>query len=472
MMERIIVCDKTLKQDEKRFSLNFREKIELCRLLDRLDVDYIELPAIQNRKIDSLLIKSVASAVKKAGVAVPVQLNKESVGLTWNALREAGRSRLQVFAPVSSVQMEYLYHMKPSAMKNQVAEIIAECRKYTENVEFIADDASRGDPVFMIQLIEAAINSGADTITFHETAGVMLPEELGQWVEKLIHEINASRPVTYGIDCSNELSLADACAMEAIRSGVREIKAAAYCVECVSLPNIVQILNLKGEKFGIYSSVRREEIRRITGQIGNLFHVEGQFSNGAENTWPSNSEMDVSLSVHDSRESILQAISHLGYDLDPSDQEKVYNAFRNVAEKKETVTLRELDAIVAAEAMQVPTVCSVLSYVINTGSHIGAMAHMKLLQHDQTVEGIAVGDGAIDAAFRAIEQATGRHFELDDFRIQAMTEGRDSTGETIIRLRSQGKLYSGRGVSTDIVGASIMSYINALNKIVYEEEDA
>ena len=182
--------------------------------------------------------------------------------------------------------------------------------------------------------------------------------------------------------------------------------------------------------------------------------------------------MDVSLSVHDSRESILQAISHLGYDLDPSDQEKVYNAFRNVAEKKETVTLRELDAIVAAEAMQVPTVCSVLSYVINTGSHIGAMAHMKLLQHDQTVEGIAVGDGAIDAAFRAIEQATGRHFELDDFRIQAMTEGRDSTGETIIRLRSQGKLYSGRGVSTDIVGASIMSYINALNKIVYEEEDA
>ena len=167
----------------------------------------------------------------------------------------------------------------------------------------------------------------------------------------------------------------------------------------------------------------------------------------------------------------LHAVRRLGYELSPDDEEKVYTAFLSVAEKKENVTVRELDAIIAAEAMQVPTVCSVLSYVINTGSQIGAMAHMKLTDHGQTIEGIAIGDGAIDAAFRAIEQATGRHIELDDFRIQAMTEGRDSTGETIIRLRSQGKLYSGRGISTDIVGASIMSYINALNKIMYEEED-
>ncbi len=120
--------------------------------------------------------------------------------------------------------------------------------------------------------------------------------------------------------------------------------------------------------------------------------------------------------------------------------------------------------------MQVPPVYTDVNYVINTGSRIGAMAHMKLCFHGKELEGISAGDGAIDAAFRSIEQAIGRHFELDDFQIQAVSEGRAAMGETLVRLRSDGKLYSGRGISTDIIGASVMAYMNALNKIVYEEE--
>ena len=110
--------------------------------------------------------------------------------------------------------------------------------------------------------------------------------------------------------------------------------------------------------------------------------------------------------------------------------------------------------------------------MINTGNEIGAMSRMKLKFHDQEIEGLASGDGAIDAAFNSIEQATGRHFELDDFQIRSVTEGREAMGETVVRLRWEGKLYSGRGISTDIVGAGIMAYINAVNKIVYEEEEA
>ncbi len=469
-MERIYVCDKTLKQNEKLLSLSFREKIELCRLIDRLGVDWIELPVMNHKKIDSLLIKSVASTIRNAGVAVPVRLSPESIEETWNALREAERARLQVVAPVSSVQMEYLYHVKPAAMMSLIAETVRECRKYTEDVEFIAEDALRANTDFLSAVIHAVMEAGAGHITFRETAGAMLPEETGQWIRKILTETDSANQVVFGIDCSNELSLADACAMEAIRNGIREIKVASYCLDSISLPHIVQILHLKGDRFNVFCKVRREEIRRITGQIETLCKPTGRSSTGSETVWHME-DAEVSLNVHDSKDSILQAVQHLGYELSPEDQEKVYMAFLNVAEKKENVTLRELDAIIAAEAMQVPNLCSVISYVINTGSQIGAMAHMKLMEHDQMIEGIAVGDGAIDAAFRAIEQATGRHFELDDFRIQAMTEGRDSTGETIIRLRSQGKLYSGRGVSTDIVGASIMSYINALNKIMYEEED-
>ena len=152
-MDRIVVCDKTLKQNEKLLSLSFREKIELCRLVDRLEVDWIELPAIQNQKVDSLLIKSVATAVRQTGIAVPVQLSQESVSVTWNALKEARQPRLQVVAPVSSVQMEYLYHMKPALLQDRVTEIIRECKACTSDVEFIADDASRGSLDFIRRLI-------------------------------------------------------------------------------------------------------------------------------------------------------------------------------------------------------------------------------------------------------------------------------------------------------------------------------
>ena len=134
--------------------------------------------------------------------------------------------------------------------------------------------------------------------------------------------------------------------------------------------------------------------------------------------------------------------------------------------------MKELDALIATEAMQVPPAYEVSQYVINTGNGIGAIAHMKLKRHDQPLEGIAAGDGVVDAAFLALEKAVGRHFELDNFQVQAITEGQKAMGETIVRLRSEGRLYSGRGISTDIVGASIMAYINALNKIVFEEEEA
>jgi 2-isopropylmalate synthase len=233
----------------------------------------------------------------------------------------------------------------------------------------------------------------------------------------------------------------------------------------------VHILALKGEKMGVFSSVRREEIRRVTSQIENLCRMCLPAQPGLFNEEGSNHpSSEMLLSVHDSRESILRAMEQLGYILSAEDQEKVYQAFLGIAEKKERISLKELDALIAAEAMQVPPAYQVSSFVVNSGNDIGAMAHMKLAFHGRVLDGISSGDGIIDAAFLALEKATGRHFELDEFQIQAITEGREAAGEAIVKLRSMGKLYSGRGISTDIVGASIMAYVNALNKIVYEEE--
>ena len=467
-MERIYVADRTLKQAGKQMTLSFREKIELSRLLDRLEPDVIELSGIESKKADSLLVKSIASAVKHAAVAVPVKLNADSVSETWNALKEAKHPRLQISVPVSSVQMEYLSHLKPAALSSLVLDTIRECRKYTEEIELIAEDASRGDESFMLPLIQSAMDAGAKIITFQEAAGAMLPEEMRDFLKGIIQRLERKEQVRFGIDCSDAMNLADASAVQTILAGIRELKTAVFPLNCASLPHVVGILAARGEKLGVFCQTRREELRRVTGLVENLCRA-GNGVRGYENAGSPGDE--VGLTAHDSRESVVRAMDQLGYILSPEDQEKVYQAFLSVAEKKGSVSLKELDALIATEAMQVPPAYTVTQYVINSGNGIGAFAHMKLDKGGEVLEGLASGDGVIDAAFLALERAIGRHFELDGFQVQAVTEGQKAMGETIVHLRSDGRLYSGRGISTDIVGASIMAYVNALNKIVFEEDE-
>ena len=159
----------------------------------------------------------------------------------------------------------------------------------------------------------------------------------------------------------------------------------------------------------------------------------------------------------------------MGYELSDEDNGKVYDEFKRVTDKKGTIGARELEAIIASTAMQVPSTYHLINYVVNSGNIISATANITLEKDGETLSGVSIGDGPIDAAFHAIEQIVGFHYELDDFQIQAVTKGREAIGSSLIRLRADGKLYSGNGVSTDIIGACIRAYINALNKIVYGE---
>lgn len=464
-------CDCTLCQGEKTPEMSFRERIELCRLLDRLNVDLIELTEIRQKKIDSLLIKSVSQTVQHAQIAVPVFLNPESVGMTWDALKEARHPRLQVPASVSSVQMEYLYHLKPAVMLEKTVDTIRACVSCCSDVEFIAQDATRSDPAFLRKIVAAAIEAGASTVTFCDTAGSMLPDEVAAFLRPLLSDIPALSEITVGYACTDPMNLADACAIAAIACGIREIKAAAFNTDSISLKNVVRILHSKGNCFGVTDHIGVEKIRMLTNQIETLCRAGlGHRINTAE--YPGDAlHGQITLSAHESKESIQKAVVKLGYDLTDDDLEKVWSRFQNLSDKKDVITMKELEAIIATEAMQVPPAYADVQYVINTGNTIGAMSHMILSFHGKPLEGISAGDGAIDAAFRSIETATGRHFELDDFQIQSVTEGREAMGETLVKLRSDGKLYSGKGISTDIVGASIMAYVNALNKIIYEEEE-
>ena len=469
-MKQIKISDVTMRQFTKTFSLSFREKIELAKLLDGLGVSVIELEGIGDSKTDALRIKSVAAAVRSSIVAVPVALQQENIDAVWNAIRQARHPRLQVYASVSSVQMEYLYHKKPEAMLKAVSEAVAACKALCADVEFVADDATRSEPEFLQGIIAAAIAAGAATVTVCDTAGTMLPEEFASFVQALKAAVPALDTVSLGVSCCNTLSMADACAIAALTQGVDEIKAAAYPVNTAALANMARIISARGDSFGVSCSLRVAQLSRIMSQITWMCQTDRRktspFDSGVRQD-----DSGIFLTVHDDLAAVTKAVEQLGYDLSEEDNAKVFEAFRQIAAKKEQVGIRELDAIVASAAMQVPSAYQLETYVINAGNTISSSAHMRLRKGDTLVEGICLGDGPIDAAFLAIEQITGHHYELDDFQIQAVTEGREAMGQTIVRLRSGGKLYSGRGTSTDIVCASIMAYLSALNKIVYEEAE-
>ena len=470
-MKNIRISDVTMKQQGSDINLSFKEKIELAKLLDKLGVSVIELEGIHNAKIDALRIKSIAMAVQGSIVAVPVALNRDSVQQTWNALRLAKQARLQVCAPVSSVQMEYIFHKKPDAMLTAIADTIAACKEVCADVEFVADDATRSDSAFLYEVVRTAINAGVNTITVCDTAGAMLPNEFTAFIRELYANVPELAQVVLGVSCSDGLSMADSCAIAAVRYGAGEIKAAAYRLDVVSLPNVAKVLRAKGEFYNATCSLHTTVMSRITGQIAWMCQT-GRSKNSPFDNGVQEDDGSIYLTGHDDLGAVMKAASRLGYDLSEDDGIKVYEAFRAIADKKEKVTAKELDAIVASAAMQVPPAYVLDTYVITAGNTISATAHLKLQKDNQVLEGVCIGDGPIDAAFLAIESITGRHYELDDFQIQAVTEGREAMGQTVVKLRSEGKVYSGRGISTDIVGASIRAYINALNKIVYEEDNA
>ena len=471
-MNNIRVCDVTMKQfaASKAFSLSFKEKLETAKLLDRLGASVIEIEGITREKADSLLVKSIASLAKNSMLAVPVALGGGNLEITWKSLEEAKNARLQVEASVSPAQIEYLYRKKANAMAQSIVETIKLCAQKTSNVEFVAVDAGRSDMDYLTDVIAQAIEAGATTVTVCDTAGKMLPCEFAQFVSDLYRAVPALQNIVLGVSCSNNLAMADACVIAAVMEGAGEIKTASYGLGVASTEKVAKILSAKQDACQATCSVRTTEIDRIAAQIARI--CEGGEAKGSlAAVAAQNADETMVLTVHDTQEQVMSCVEKLGYDLSAEDALAVYEAFVRIASKKEKVGSLELDAIVASAALQVPPTYVLDSYVINASNISTASAHVKMTKAGEVVESIVLGDGPIDAAFHAIEKIVGCRYELDSFQIQAVTEGQEAMGEAVIKLISDGKVYSGRGISTDIIGSSIHAYINALNKIVYEEQN-
>ena len=478
-MRKISVSDITMKLASadglSNIALSFRQKLELAKSLDRLGVSVIETHAVVNGKKDILLIKSLASAVKESTLCVPMMDSScvsgecSSVDEVWDALKEARHPRLQVSVPVSTVQMEYIYHKKPAAIEQLVGDMVAKCAALCSDVEFVAEDFGRSDREFLLSVVRTAVGSGATTITISDTAGTLLGEEffaLTQWIRKELPE-----NIRLGVWCSNDMFMADSCAVAAVCAGADEVKTTPYGNCTTSLKRFMKILSVKQDMCNAYCDVKMTELQRAVEQIKAICYTKEKGHQAGQIVGQTFDDDELTLSNQDNRQAVMDMVSRLGYDLDEEDEQRVYDAFLIQASKNETVTARELDAIVATVAFQAPVTYRLDSYLINSGNNISATCHMKLRKNEEVLEGVSLGDGPVDAAFLAIEKLVGRSYELDDFQIQSVTQGSKAMGGAVVRLRHEGKIFSGRGISTDIVEAGIMAYLNAMNKIAFEENE-
>ncbi|MCR5293594.1 MAG: hypothetical protein K6E30_00250 [Lachnospiraceae bacterium] len=467
-MKTLKFIDMTLRQAGPSFgkNLTFREKLEIARSLDRLRADTIELAPISGSRADQLANKTIASMVETR-ISAAVNLGDGNVKETWESIRNAKKPKLNLIAPVSPVQMEYICHKKAPAMLELIRAKVQEARALCDFVEFSAEDATRAEPEFLYQALNAAIEAGANKITVSDAAGEMLPDEFGVFISNIMANVpglseNPERIELY-VQIKDQLGMAVASAAAAVRQGAVGVKCLAIEDGYPTLEDLARFVQAKGVALDLATQVRVTELHRAVGQLEKILKTQ-EVSKDLEELG------NVCLSSTDDIGEVVKATKMLGYDLSDEDNARVFERFKSVSGRRKSIGGRELDAIVASEAMQVPATYKIKSYVITSGNEITATANILLVKGREIVSGLGIGDGPIDAAFDAIGKIVGvSGYELDDFQVKTVTRGSDAMGMALVKLRANGRIYSGEGVSTDIIGASIRAYVSTLNKIVYEE---
>ena len=461
-MKKISITDITLKKlcEDREVALLFREKTAIASCAASLGVDAVELPAIKNLREDTIIYKTISQNVTDAFVAIPVGFSTEDVKNAWECVKDAQNPRLQVEVPVSTLQMEYMYHIKADKMLSKVSELISEAKKYCESVEFCALDATRADEDFLVAAVKEAEKNGADMVTICDDAGASLPEEIASLTKKVKEAVN----IPLYVQVSDKINMGVSSAVSAIRNGADAIKCAMAGKDVLLTGELSDAVNACSNQIGAQTNLNNTKIH---ASIDDMLSSISQPSYNADASV--SDKKKILLDLDSTISQVSQAAQMLGYDLTDSDLGNVHKALMHICEKKDAVGAKEFEALIAGYAMQAPSTYHLESYTTNSSNLSNSMSQVTLKCGDEILCGVSVGDGPIDSVFRAIENCIGHHYELDDFQIQAVTEGKEALGSSVVRLRNNGKLYSGTGISTDIVAASIRAYINALNKIVFEE---
>ena len=461
-MRTINITDITLKRlsEDRAISLLFREKSAIANCADALGADAIELPAVKNLREDTIIYKTIAQNVQHAILAVPVGFSKEDVASVWECIKDAKKPRLQIELPVSTIQMEYTYHIKQAVMLKKIEELVKEAKAYCADIEFSALDATRADIDFLISAAKQAEVNGATVVTICDDAGVSTPEQIADLVAKIKEAVT----IPVYVQVSDRINMGVASAFAAISKGADGIKCAMAGKDVLLTGELSDAIRVCGAQIDAQVALNTTKIHAsIEDMLSNINHESYENENIVSE------KKKILLDSDSSVAQVTQAAVVLGYELSDLDIGNVYKALMQVCEKKSAVGAKEFEALIASSAMQAPSTYHFETYTTTSSNVASAMSQVTLKCDDEIICGVASGDGPIDSAFRAIEQCIGHHYEVDDFQVQSVTEGKEALGSALVRLRNNGKLYSGNGTSTDIVAASIRAYINALNKIVFEE---
>lgn len=502
MAERVWIFDTTLRDGEQApgYSMNLDEKVRLARQLEALQVDVIEAGFAIASPGDFAAVQAVASAVKESSVASLSRSLTKDIDAAWEAVKLAARPRIHTFIATSPIHMQYKLRMDKEDVLAQAVKMVSYARNLCPEVEFSAEDASRSEPEFLYRIFEAVIAAGAQVINVPDTVGYTTPDEFGPLIKGIRENVPNIDKAVISVHCHNDLGLAVANTLAAAREGATQLECTINGIGeragNAALEEIAMILDTRADVYGLTTNIKTTEIHRtsrllstITGVsvqpnkaiVGaNAFaHESGIHQHGMlahaqtyEIMTPESiglHENKMVLGKHSGRHAFVDRVASLGYPTDDQGMlDEVFKQFKILADRKKSVSDRDIEALLENRSTTMYETYKLESFVINSGNAMTATATIALRREDALLEDVSTGDGPVDAAFRAIERITGISYTLEDYTIHAVTGGKDAQGEVSVRISSDGKTYKGRGVSTDVIEASIKACLYAVNRLVHE----
>ncbi|MBI4261006.1 MAG: 2-isopropylmalate synthase [Actinobacteria bacterium] len=498
MHEEILFFDTTLRDGEQApgIALSEAEKLEIAEQLGRLGVDVIEagFPAASDGEFRA--VARIAQSVRGPVIAALCRAGAADVDRAFEAIREAGRPRLHVFISTSDVHLDSMLKMSRSEVLEAARDAVGRAASYTPDVEFSAQDATRTDPEYLLEVCRAAVEMGATTINVPDTVGYAMPHEFGDLV-RLVRE-SVPDHVTVSVHCHNDLGLAVANSMAGVAGGARQVEVAVNGIgeragNC-SLEEVAMIVATRGPALGLSHRLTLREIARTSRLVSMLtgypiqpnkavvganafahesgIHQHGVLMNRATYEIMDAAEIGyeggrIVLGKHSGRHAFSEALGRLGFELDREHVDRAFARFKELADRKIQLTDADLEAIVAEDlAVADEDVFAIESLQVAGGTHLSPTATVRLRVAGEVREGSAMGDGMIDAACGAIQVASGVQARLEYFNVSAVTPGTDALADVVIQAEVEGRASTGRGVSVDVVEASARAYLAAINRAV------
>ncbi len=499
--EQIIIFDTTLRDGEQSpgASMNIEEKVRIAHQLERLNVDVMEAGFPIASDGDFEAVKKIAQTIKGLQIAGLSRANNMDIDRAWEALQYAGeRGRIHTFIATSDIHMQHKLKMSEQQVLETAIAAVKRAVGYTPNVEFSAEDAARTRLPFLAQIIEAVIEAGATTVNIPDTVGYTIPSEYFNIISYLKEHVSNIDKAIISVHCHNDLGLSVANSLAAVQAGARQVECTINGIgeragNC-SLEEVVMALRTRYDILPFTTNVATEQIipsskllTTITGiQVqqnkaivgANAFaheagiHQHGMLMNAEtyEIMTPESVGLNANklvLGKHSGRHAFIDRLKELGYDLNKEEIQKAFVRFKSLADMKKEIFDEDLDAIVADEVLRVTETYKLLQMSVSSGSFTAPTATVEMEVNGEVKKTAMMGDGPVDATFKAIKELTGSEAPLLNFSVGAITGGTDAQGECTVRLRSaEGREVLGQGAHPDIIVASAKAYINALNKIV------